>query len=872
MIGTSLGQYHIIEQLGAGGMGEVYRARDSNLDRDVAIKVLPPEFIADEERLARFEREAKLLASLHHPGIATVHGFEEIDGVRFIAMEVVEGKTLAERIAEGGALDVDEALEIAQHVAEALEAAHDAGIVHRDLKPANVVVSPDLQAKVLDFGLAKGGSADGQADSRSGLAESPTMAVATQDGVILGTAPYMSPEQARGRPVDRRSDVWSFGCLLFEMLTGRRAFDGDTVSDTIAAILTAEPELESLPGKTPPQVHRLLRRALIKDPRQRLQHIGDARVEIHEARTAPASEEPVGAVGAAGRWHPGWTAALGLLVGLVLGFGVVQQFTASNTDDAPEPPTRVTLSVDLAPTNLSRGHDFAISADGRTVAYVTFDGDLFVRRLDEFEPRQIEGVSRVQVPFFSPDGSWIGYWSGGAIHRVPVGGGPAQRVVETTPPYGAVWTDDDRMVFGTVIGPLRVASAQGGSVQNLTEPVDALEVSQIDPHLLPDGRGVLFISADRLGVHSFETGETKVLFGGVRRPAYAPSGFVAFTRILDDTLWAAPFDLSTLEVIGDPFPVQPEPASDFQIARNGTLVFYAVAAGEDHHLVWVDRDGATEPLAFETGAYRNPRVSPDGQRIALVLHAEIWIFDAARGTRQLFAGSAIENRWPVWTHDGTRVAFTSITENEAPLSLFSGTVGAVLPPQMLLADRGLLIPISWSEQTQELLFYEMEGSAADLRTLLPDGTAQDLTDTVDDERSPVISPDGTRLAYVSNSSGRDEIYVVPYPAMQPRTIVSTIGGVSPVWSRDGSELYYRDNTGMVAVRIPPGETLEPAASERLFPNGSLLFSFIGRGNPNYDVAPDGRFLMVRDEGFVQGGRLHMVLGWAEGLANRASGR
>jgi serine/threonine protein kinase len=409
--GTRLGHYEILGPLGAGGMGEVYRACDETLDREVAIKVLPADFADDQDRLARFEREAKLLASLNHANIAAIYGFQNADGVRFIAMELVEGETLADRIAGGGAIEVEEALEIARQIAEALEAAHEAGIVHRDLKPANVKVTPDGKVKVLDFGLAK---AYGTSGSTSGAAQdisaSPTMAAATGAGMILGTAPYMSPEQARGKPVDHRADIWAFGCLLLEMLSGRRVFEGETVSDTLAAVLRAEPDMDAMPAGTPSQVRRLLRRALEKDPRRRLQHVGDARVEIEEALSGTEDDVPPAAVNApaaasATAIRPS-VAALLLAGGLALGALGTWQLTPSDSTSEITEPTRLSIMADLY-GGRGRRH-FALSPDGRSLAYVGRTGELFVRRLDEFDARPLDGTSGARTPFFSPDGAWVG--------------------------------------------------------------------------------------------------------------------------------------------------------------------------------------------------------------------------------------------------------------------------------------------------------------------------------------------------------------------------------------------------------------------------------------------------------------------------------
>jgi len=867
--GTRLGHYEILGPLGAGGMGEVYRARDETLDREVAIKVLPADFASDQDRLARFEREAKLLASLNHANIAAIYGFQNADGVRFIAMELVEGETLADRIAGAGAIEVEEALEIARQIAEALEAAHEAGIVHRDLKPANVKVTPDGKVKVLDFGLAKAYGAD---NSTSGAAQdisaSPTMAAVTGAGMILGTAPYMSPEQARGKPVDHRADIWAFGCLLLEMLSGRRVFQGETVSDTLAAVLRAEPDMDAIPARTPSQVRRLLRRALEKDPRKRLQHIGDARVEIEEALSGEDDVAPA----AAGVPSAAPTVAIrpwiaGLLLAGGIALGALATWQMAPSDRASEAPelTRLSIMADLY-GGRGRRH-FALSPDGRTLAYVGRTDELFVRRLDEFDARALDGTNGARTPFFSPDGAWVGYWADGAIYKISPQGGPKQRVTSTSVILGASWTEDGRIVFSEFVSPLRIVSAQGGEARNLLEIRSG--ANQMRPYVLPGDAGVLFETGYQIALASLESGEWDFLpgTGGATAPAYSPSGHLLY-KGLGENLWAVPFDLDTLQVSGDPMSAGADTVLDFDIADNGTVVFDRLHAGAEQHLVWVDREGPTEVLPFEPAPYQSPRLSPDGSKIAVNLRDEIWVLDIARGTSTRLIAGGVLSRWPVWTHGGTRITFTADIDAAEPLGLRWKAPGSSAAAEQLIPYTGLQIPISWSESTQELAFYEMDGPYANIRVIQADGTPKDVLVTRYDDRSPRFSPDGKRLAYVSNETGRDEIYVVPYPAMEPRVLVSPGGGTEPAWSRDGRELYYRDDTGLMAVRVPSGDSLDPGAPELLFEHGPLLLSLIGRGNANYDSGPDGRFLMVQGPETDRYPRLSVVLNWAQELRRR----
>jgi len=849
-------------------MGEVYRARDTTLGRDVAIKVLPPALSADPDRLARLAREARILARLNHAAIATVHGFHEDAGVHFLVMELAPGSSLEEHIAATAALDVDEALRIAAQIAAALEAAHAAGIVHRDLKPANVMVTPEGGVKVLDFGLAKG-LADGE-ESASDLSASPTMAAATHAGVILGTAAYMSPEQARGQAVDGRTDIWAFGCVLYEMLTGRKAFAGDTVSDILAAILRGEPQLTDLRPATPAPIRRLLRRCLVKDPRDRLQHIGDARIEIQETIDGVAEAAPASiAAGDAAPTAKRMAVAAALVVGLVLGtLGARTLWPAVPAEIAPA-PSRLSMLADLT---RQTPRSFAMASDGQTIAYVGESGQISVRELSRFEPRVLEGITGAESPFFSPDGQWIGYWAAGAIHRVPTAGGAAQRVTATNRILGGSWTEDGRIVFSEFVSALRVVPAQGGEPRDLTvRRPSSNDVTHSNPRMLPGDRGVLFDSDSRVAVASLPDGEWEFLIEDAQFPAYSPSGHLLFRR-RDATLWAVPFDLDTLQLTGEPFPAQTGPISNFAIGSDGTFAFHHLSAGGDNRLVWVDREGRTELLPFEPGPYQSPRLSPDDNQIAVTMRNAVWILDVRRGTQTLFAGEGMDNRWPVWTHGGDRVAFTSTMNPANPLNLLWRAPGSAGEPAPLLQEGGVAIPISWSESTAELAYYDMDGPAGDIRVLAEDGSSVELIATAADERSPMFSPDGRLLAFISNESGRDEIYIAPYPAMEPRILVSNAGGIAPTWARDGRELFYRDDEGIKSVALRAGSPPQFDAPKLLFANGGFLFSEVGRGNANYATASDGRFLMVQATDTAASRTISVVVGWADELVQAQRAR
>ena len=656
--GTRLGSYEILSALGAGGMGEVYRARDTRLDRDVAIKILPEAFAADAERVARFQREAKVLASLNHPHIAAIYGLEDADGVKALVMELVEGETLEEKLRHGG-LPVDEALSIARQIAEALEAAHERGIIHRDLKPANIKVRPDGTVKVLDFGLAK--AFDPTGSSSPSATMSPTISMhATQAGVLLGTAAYMPPEQAKGHAVDKRADLWSFGCVLFEMLAGRRPFEGATISDVLAKIIERDPDWNALPAKTPRSIRTLLRRCLEKDPRRRLDSAAVARLEIEEASTTPTTDGSSRSDVSRGAGWP--LRALVPVAVLAAAVGAVTTWTV--TRPAPAPPLPVSrFAITLPPAQplafSINDRDVAISADGTRLAYTAGDqAQLMVRALDQLDAVPLAGIANARAPFLSPDGRWIGFFDRldegvttgpvvqrGALRKVSTSGGPPIAICPLTgASRGASWGPDDSIVFATSdpsTGLLRVP-ASGGEPEVLTKPDTASgEQDHYFPSVLPGGRGVLFTItaggvADRqVAVLDLKTGQRRTLIRSGSQAEYVETGHLIYTD--GGTLWAVRFDLATLDVLGDPVPLIEQVltlgAADFTISRRGTLVYVPVGGGKSRSLVWVTRQGAEEPIAAPPRAYASARLSPDGKRVALQIRdqsGEIWTWDFAR--------------------------------------------------------------------------------------------------------------------------------------------------------------------------------------------------------------------------------------------------
>ena len=709
----------------ASVQGEVYRARDGKLGRDVAIKVLPEEFAQNAERLARFKREAKVLASLNHPNIASIYGLEQSGNIHYLVLELVPGETLAERISRGP-IPLEEALDIATQMAEALEEAHERGIVHRDLKPANVKQTEDGKIKVLDYGLAKVFQEETpEADSSM----SPTLTRdATRVGVILGTAAYMSPEQAKGKKVDKRADVWAFGAVLYEMLTGQRAFVGEDVSDTLAAVLRAEPLWEALPSDLSPTLRTYLMRCLEKDPRRRVRDIGDVRLAFQGAFEITASQQ------AAVSPPVGWRAAMGMAATAALLFSIVTGvavWSVVRREPTPRPVAR--FSLPLPPgdslTGLGR-HLMALSSDGSRLVYSAND-QLYLRTMDQTEAHPVRGTEGgARSPFFSPDGEWVGFYAGGGqLKKVAIGGGaPVSLGRVRINPLGLRWGADDTIVFGQrgadIFGQreagIMQVSADGGTPEVLV-PLTRTEEVGHGPQVLPGEKAVLFTLGDgtnwddaQIVVHSLETGERKVLIEGGRYARYVPTGHLVY--VLDGTLLAVPFDVDKLEVTGGPIAMAEgimtasnTGAAQFSFSDTGALVYVVGNALQDRTLVWVDRDGRETPLAAEPNAYRFPRISPDGGRVALEVRDQendIWIWDFARETLTRLTSAPSRDTYPVWTPNGRRVAFASSRDGLPNLywKASDGT-GAV---ERLTESENLQLPSAFTPDGKQLVFLELD--------------------------------------------------------------------------------------------------------------------------------------------------------------------
>ena len=763
LLGRQLGSYQVLSLLGTGGMGEVYRAHDRKLGRDVAIKVLPKKFSQDPERLGRLEREARMLASLNHPHIGAIHTLEESDGVRFLVLELVAGETLAEQV-KAGPLEVPEALRVCAQIAEALEAAHERGVIHRDLKPANVKVTPEGQVKVLDFGLAKAlGSPD--------LSQAPTVSAAgTETGVILGTAPYMAPEQARGRAVDKRTDIWAFGCVLYEVLTGQRAFAGATVSDTIAAVLEREPDWQALPQATPAQIRNLLRRCFQKDARRRLRDMGDARIEIEEALSEPpkalAPAETVIGPEPPAPWRRAIPWMLGGLLAIMAAVTVWSLWRAS--PPVQRPVSRLTINL---PQGQTFWPDVAISPDGTQVAYIASTGgrrdslQLYVRRLNQLESRPIPGTAGVFHAAFSPDGKWLAFGGlDGLLKKVSVSGGAPQalcryREIAGWRYYSQSWTPNgDALIFGSVAGLVKV-SAAGGAPEVVANVVKGVERYHAWPQVLPGGKAVLFTvgqeSGYSVGLLSLETGERRTLIERGSYARYVPTGHLVYAR--EDKLLAAPFDLDQLKVTGPPAVVLEGIWNDdfgdakFSVSESGSLVYVPKGAfRSESTLVWVDRQGAVEPLAAPPRPYDDPRLSPDGQRVAFETEVptyDIWIYHIPRETltRLTFEGANLD---PLWTPDGKRVTFASPRAGGA-LNLFWKPADGSGPAEQLMESEHGQRPLSWSPDGQVLAFTELHPTTGMDIWVLPlhgERRPRPFLQTQFQESAAVFSPDGHWLA------------------------------------------------------------------------------------------------------------------------------
>jgi len=877
-------------------MGEVYRAKDMKLGRDVALKILPDAFTNDPERLARFRREAQVLASLNHPHIGAIYGLEEVNGSQFLVLELVDGESLDKRIARGR-IRVDDALAIAKQIAEALEAAHEKGIIHRDLKPANIALTHDGNVKVLDFGLAKAAEAAGAIPVD--VANSPTVtspAMMTGIGVILGTAAYMSPEQARGKAVDRRADIWAFGCLLYEMLTARQTFAGDSVTDLLSSVTRDEPDWLALPAATPLGIRTLLRRCLQKDPQKRVPHIGIVRIEVDESQVGQTPDTvnklSAGTVRRRSLWPWLLTSALALALVSTVWFWSPWRPAAGSTTMRFVIPL---LGKGLAPTTIDRL--LAISGDGTRVAFIAGDtvggGQLMMRPIGQLEAVPVRGLTNVRQPFFSPDGRWIGFFEGVAtaeLKKVPVeGGSPITICRLTTAPRGASWGRDDTIIFASAdprTGLFSV-SAAGGEPTPLTIPDAAHdEADHVLPSFLPDGRAVLFTIIHSRGSAAIAlldrtTSHYKTLVEDGRDAQFVAPGFLAYTA--GGGLHAARFDPSSLTLKGDGVVVNEQVlttvggAAEYSVADNGTLVYVSgttTPSQLNRVLVWVDRQGREQPLAAPERAYWVPRLSPDGSKLALEIRdqdQDIWIWDVARDVLTRLTSSPLFDQAPVWSPDSKYIFYSSLRSGSIMNVHRQRADGSGLS-ERVFASANIQFPTSITPDGLQLVITENSGSTVnDVNLLTLNGTSrvEPLVHTASVEMGGVLSPDGRWLAYTAVDTTPD-VYVRRFPNVNDaRWQVSSGGGLQPAWTRNGHELIYRTGRAMMSVPVDTSQGFSAHKAVKLFEA-----DYLDTGGParNYDVSADGdKFVMIKNVDTHNQGEvanLRVVVNWLEELKQR----
>ena len=893
--GTRLGAYEVVSAIGAGGMGEVYRAKDTRLKRDVALKILPDAFAADPDRAARFQREAELLATLNHPHIAGIYGLEHADGTRALVLELVEGPTLADRIAKGP-LRFDDAASIAMQIAGALESAHEQGIVHRDLKPANVKLRSDGTVKVLDFGLAK--ALDSYSPVAVDVTHSPTIAPMTLQATIIGTAAYMSPEQAKGKTVDRRSDIWAFGIVFAEMLAGRPMYEGETVSEILAAVIMKPPDLSLLPPSTPVAARQLIERCLDRDPKTRLRDIGEARIVLERHLANPGAEE---ARAAAPTSTPGraWLPWMALAVVIVVAAGVLLVVAGRRSASVSPPVAR--FDVDLPPKtelNLISRPAVALSPDGSLVAFAAeTDGvsRLYVRRRDAIEARLLPGTDEASNPMFSPDGKWLAFIGGNKLKKMQLDGTPIS-VADAPDARGVDWLDDNTLVYTpNATGPIYTIPAVGGSPRAITSMNEQTrERTHRWPVALPGGRAALFTVGSFASPDNYDDAEIDLVMlpGGERRRVFEraamvrlmPPAHLLFSR--DAVLNVVPFDFDKLTIAGTPVQVlqgvngdTTTGASDFSIARDGTLAY---VPGDSHtglnRPVWADRKGATELLDLQEKLYFDPKMSPDGSRLAITIGAgarstsggeagdDIWVYEIARKTLTRFTFSGGDT--PVWSADGSRIFYVAQNPAGTASTIWMRPSDSSRDPVRLatIDARAFLHHVSPDGRSFILDFEDLHGNGRQIFRWFADGAAkpEPLVATPSDEYAAAVSPDGRWLAYQSNESTRYEVYVRDLQGTGGRWQVSNGGGEEPHWSANGRELYFRSETRLLVSSVELQPTFRPGTPSVLFQG---IYNMRSDSGISFDVDPkSGRFVMIRRAASgANQARVRLILNWFEEL-------
>ncbi len=877
--GTKIGPYEVLSSLGAGGMGEVYRARDTRLNRDVAIKILPDLFAADSERIARFQREAHVLASLNHPHIAQIYGVEEgpAEAGRYVLiLELVDGPTLAERI-EQGAIPIPEALAIARQIAVALEAAHDSGIVHRDLKPANIKLTGDGTVKVLDFGLAKAGQASGSGLQASGaMSASPTItspAMHTHAGIILGTAVYMSPEQAKGRPADKRSDVWAFGCVLFEMLTGRRAFDGEDLTDVVAAVVRGEPDWKSLPADLPAHVRTLVKGCLEKDRKARIGDMAVARFLLDQGATLSAAPVSIAtAPPSRSRTPMMWIAAAVVVLAAAVAAMVWRQ---GRVLPRPAAPLRLATEVGANVSLLTQASgSVVLSPDGTRMAFVGTTGAgnnplLYVRRLDQLQATPLAGTDGGFSPFFSPDGEWIGYFGQGKLNKVAVTGSAPAILCDAPSGRGASWSEDGWIYFTPDSSPnqgIKRVRAEGGTPEDVVK-AEAAETSLRWVQVLPGAKALLFTEPAPTG--SYDTAKIvafsltdrtrKVVVQGGYQARYVSSGHIVYFK--EGTLFAAPFDLDALEVRGSAVPAIQGVATNttfggaqLSVSQNGSVVYVTGETTADKAPIrWIDRTGKTEMLRSTAADWTNPSFSPDGRRLAMDIQdgsqTDIWVYEWARDTLSRLTFDRANDMRPVWSPSGRYIAYSS--QRSGTLNLYMQRADGTGETLRLTEGKNPQWPSSWHPGGKYLAYFEaVPGKAIDLMVLPLEGDEisgwkpgkpQTFLTTSFNESSAMFSPDGKWVAYLSNESGSSDVFVRPFPGPGGKWQVSTSAGDDPTWSRVSNELFFLSTSDLRLMSVAHRVDGDSFQADK--PQVWLDARLGGRPRPpsrDLDLHPDGK--------------------------------